>query len=79
MSFPFIPSDQLQRMITNQLLQGLKQGPGAAPFNPVPYQLQQIQSQMQAQTITTPTQIITPINPPGIIPPVPHNNLPGCY
>jgi hypothetical protein len=75
----FIPADQLQRMITNQLFQGLKQGPGAAPFNPVPYQLQQIQSQMQAQTIAAPTQIITPINPPGIMPPVPHNNLPGCY
>jgi hypothetical protein len=75
MSFPFIPADQLQSMITNQLFQGLKQGPGAAPFNPVPYQLYQIQS----QTIATPTQIITPINPPGIIPPVPHNNLPGCY
>jgi hypothetical protein len=34
---------------------------------------------MQAQTIAAPTQIITPINPPGIIPPVPHNNLPGFY
>ena len=77
MSFPFIPADQLQRMITNQLFQGLKQGPGAAPFNPVPYQLQQIQN--QTQNITAPTQIITPINPPGIIPPVPHNKLPGSY
>ena len=79
MSFPFIPADQLQRMVTNQLFQGLKQGPGAAPFNPVPYQLHQIQNQLQTPTITAPTQIITPINPPGIIPPVPHNKLPGCY
>ena len=79
MSFPFIPADQLQRMITNQLFQGLKQGPGAAPFNPVPYQLHQIQNQMQAQNLTPTTPIITPINPPGIIPPVPHNNLPGSY
>jgi hypothetical protein len=75
MNTPFIPADQLQRMIVNQLFQGLKQGPGAAPFNPVPYQLHQIQN----QTFTPPPPIITSINPPGIIPPVPHNNLPGCY
>ena len=79
MSFPFIPADQLQHMITNQLFQGLKQGPGAAPFNPVPYQLHQIQNQLQTPTIIAPIQIITPINPPGSIPPVPNNKLPGCY
>jgi len=78
MNTPFIPFDQLQRMITNQLFQGMKLGPGAAPFNPVPYQLHQIQSQLNTQSITPPT-IITPINTPGIIPPVPHNNLPGCF
>jgi hypothetical protein len=78
MNTPFIPADQLQRMITNQLFQGLTLGPGAAPFNPVLYQLNQIQNQLQAQSFTQPP-IITSINPPGIIPPVPHNNLPGSY
>ena len=76
MTVPFIPVEQLQRMITNQLFQGLKQGPGAQPFNPVPYQIQQIQTQLNTPTITP----ITPSIPtPGVLPPVPHNNLPGNY
>jgi hypothetical protein len=37
--FPFIPLDQLQRMISNALLQKMKQGPGAAPFDPLSFQL----------------------------------------
>jgi hypothetical protein len=75
MNTPFIPADQLQRMITNQLFQGLKLGPNAAPFNPVPYQVELLQSQ-----ITTPSDpVIASLNPPGIIPPVPTNYMPGSF
>jgi hypothetical protein len=75
MNNPFIPIDQLQRMITNQLFQGLKKGPGAAPFNPLPYQIEVLQSQI----ITPSTPTIAPLNPPGIIPPMPDNYMPGNF
>jgi hypothetical protein len=44
MSTPFIPFEQLQTMITSQLLQSLKRGPGAPPINVASLQLQQLTS-----------------------------------
>ena len=44
---PIIPEDQLQWMIDNALLQGMKQGPGAAPLDPTPYQLYLQSQQLQ--------------------------------
>jgi len=48
MSTPFIPHDQLQRMITNQLFQSLKMGPGAQPINVTPLQIQQLASSLDS-------------------------------
>jgi hypothetical protein len=42
MSTPFIPREQLQRMITAQIFQNLKRGPGAPPINVATLQLQQL-------------------------------------
>ena len=42
MSTPFIPREQLQRMITTQIFQNLKRGPGAPPINVATLQLQQL-------------------------------------
>ena len=44
MSTPFIPFEQLQTMITSQLLQSLKRGPGAPPINVASLQLQELTS-----------------------------------
>ena len=80
MNTPFIPGNQLQQMITNQLFQGLKRGPGAPAFDPMPYQLNQIQNQLnqlQAQGFIQPSQTITTINSPGFMPRMPRNNFPG--
>ena len=42
MSTPFIPRAQLQRVITYQLLQNLKRGPGAPPIDTTALQLYQL-------------------------------------
>lgn len=41
---PFMPLDQLKRLVNSALLQGLKQGPGSQPMDPTIYQ-QYIQTQ----------------------------------
>lgn len=50
----FFTEAQLEYLISNQLLQSLKRGPGAGPINPVPFQLQQLNQDLSPKFLDFP-------------------------
>ena len=63
MAFPIFDSAFIQTLINNSLLEQTKMGPGAAPFNPVPFQLEQMRIQQNYSARIAPIPPIPPIHP----------------
>jgi hypothetical protein len=63
MTFPLFDPAYIQTLINNSLLEQIKGGPGAPPFNPVPFQLEQMRIQQNHSFGVPPVPSVPPVNP----------------
>jgi hypothetical protein len=63
MVLPLFDPAYIQTLINNSLLEQTKMGSGAASFNPVPFQLEQMRIQQHHSAGIAPIPPIPPIHP----------------